>query len=315
MNHFFIQKKFSGSDVLLGITCCLFFLQINVSCLSQNNNSTNSNITWDRTKPFEQKEFIENAGQFDKDIKYAVSNQGVDIYFTSTGIIYKHIKQVKFSEEEREKIERKEEKRTPGTKEEELTVLKSRFLNIQWEGASPNVRIIAIDKVSNYYTYGDPKDKTGKSTIKANAFKKIIYQNIYPHIDVEYIFPENKDGIKYSFIIHPGADATLIKMKYKDAKKVALDAEGNLKIKSAFGIFTDHAPVTYYLGGENIKSSFILNKNNISFQLENYDKTKTVVIDPWITNPLFTGSWNSAFDIDYDYKGNVYMEEILLVFS
>lgn len=305
-----MKKIRINSKFLFRIISCLTFVHMGIVCISQNSDNKGSSKTnWDVKNPFDQKAFVENKGQFDDNIKYAVSNQGVDIYFTSSGVIYRHVEQVKLSEEEREKIERQEEKHKSTAKEEEKisTTSKSYFLNMRWQGANPDGHLIAENEVSNYYTYGDQKDKSGKSTIKANAFKKIIYQNIYPHIDVEYVFPENKEGIEYNFILHPGADAASIKMKYDGAKNLSLDDDGNLKIKSVFGVFTDHVPVTYYRGGENINSSFVLNKNNISFQLENYDNTKTVVIDPWTTAPLFTGGWNSAFDIDYDYKGNVYI--------
>lgn len=269
--------------------------------------SLNGQVNWTNKNLFEQKVFVENKGQFDENIKYAISNQGVDIYFTLSGVIYKHVEQVKFSEEEKDKIEKLGVTQNFGSnKEENSTKPKSYFLNMRWSGANPDVRVIAEDAVSNYFTYGDLEDRSGKSTIKANAFKKIIYQNIYPYIDIEYIFPQNKEGIKYSFILHPGADASVIKMKYDGAEKLFADAEGNIKIESAFGDFTDHIPIAYYQNGKNIKSSFIVNSNSVFFQLEDYDKTKTIVIDPWTTTPLFTGA-NSAYDIDWDYKGNIYV--------
>ena len=206
---------------------------------------------------------------------------------------------------------------SPGQEKEKRRVqAKSYFLNVQWIGSNPNTVILAQEKVTNYFTYSDRRDATGKSTIKATAFKKIIYKNIYPGIDVEYTFPENKGGIKYNIILHPGADPSVIKMQYEGAKKISTDAEGNIIITSSFGDFVDHVPVTYYEGGTNIESAFQLNDNIVSFKLNQESRTKnqelttnrkqTIIIDPWTTTPTFTGT-SKAYDVDWDYLGNIYI--------
>jgi len=180
---------------------------------------------------------------------------------------------------------------------------------MEWVGADPNAQIISEEKVSNYFTYSDLKDPNGKTTIKARACRKIVYKNIYPNIDIEYIFPENKSGIKYSIILHPGANPDAVQMRYSGSEKLQTDAEGDLNITSLFGVLTDHAPLTYFKeGGDKIKSQFVLRDNIVSFNLGTTisDAGKTIIIDPWMTIPVFTGN-NKAYDIDWDYQGNVYI--------
>lgn len=119
---------------------------------------------------------------------------------------------------------------------------------------------------------------------------KITYKNLYPGIDVEYIF-HAVEGIKYSFIIHPGADASMIQMKYSGNKKLLLQNNGDLKITTVFGDITDHAPQTFYASDESaIASSFTKNQNIISFALNNYDHSKEIIIDPWTINPAMPNS-------------------------
>src|SRR6185312_2902817 len=38
----------------------------------------------------------------------------------------------------------------------------------------------------------------------------------------------------------------------------------------------------------------------------NYDKSKTLIIDPWVTNPNFTKGCDRVYDVCYDNHGNVY---------
>ncbi|MBI4930067.1 MAG: gliding motility-associated C-terminal domain-containing protein [Bacteroidetes bacterium] len=259
-----------------------FIFLLFISCIVHSQN-------W-QTKPFEQKVFIENKGQFDgmnnlknSHIKYAVVNEGVAIYFTNTGLTYRHDEY---------------EKQNEG--EEEAAKLISHFVQMEWEGANPDAEIISEDAASCYFTY---------PTIKASAVKKIIYKNIYPNIDVEYFFPEGKTGIKYSLILHSGANASLIKMKYSDVKGLATDIDGNVRIETSFGNFIDHAPEAFYENNhQTVSAAFSISNNVVSFSFPNGEGRDgaSIIIDPWTTNPSFPG-YNSAYDIDYDYAGNVYV--------
>ncbi|MBI3502885.1 MAG: gliding motility-associated C-terminal domain-containing protein [Bacteroidetes bacterium] len=255
------------------------------------------NNTWN-ANPCNQKVFIENKGQFDsesKKILFASSQGGVGLFFKSNGLIYKYVELVPMTEEEKEKIE------TPAKKNkyvEEESMIKQipHYLSVEWLNANPNVQTISEEPVSFYYSYG-------KNT-KASAYKKIIYKNLYPNIDAVYEFPEGKEGVKYSLILHPGANPSDVKMKWSG--KISSDASGNITIKSSFGNFIDHAPVSYYENGEKIGSSFELAGNIVSFKLQTLNlKLQTIIIDPWTTNPTFNTN-NKAYEVAYDNAGNVY---------
>jgi gliding motility-associated-like protein len=259
---------------------------------------------WTRENIFEHKAFIENKGQFNVspltakgkygDIKYAVTSEGMEIYFRPDRITYRHLEAP--SSKDREEME----------EGEQPSFCISQKTDIIWIGANANAEIAAEDVVDYYFTYPDPKDKTGKKGIQASAYKKITLKQLYPGVDVEYSFPEGKKGIKYTLIIHPGADPSLIKMKYSGAK-INEDEKGNIIIAGPFGNIIDHAPVTFYQdNNELVKSSFKLEGNVVAFHLEAYDHSRTVIIDPWTINPAFQ-QFNSAYEVDFDLQGNVYV--------
>lgn len=253
---------------------------------------------WDKNSAFEQKFFIENKGQFNgednlrnSNILYVIDNNA-RIYFTPQGLTYKFTL-----------LEREEENDSKSNKKEEEKIkVDYSYVHMEWVGANPLVQLQVQELTPGYYTYGTENNQT----IIAQAYKKLIYKNLYPNIDVEYVFHE-KEGIKYNLILHPGADPGVIKMKYSSAKDVSLDGSGNihLGVKKQNDII-DHAPVSFYKDDEtSITSSFVRNGNEVSFQLENYDNTKTVVIDPWTTNPNFTAQ-NKCYNICKDAAGNLY---------
>ncbi len=280
----------------------LLSLLLSITAFAQSGKTLAGRSVW-TSDPFLQKAFIENVGQFSDigdqpgdAIRYSVSNDGVDIYFTPTGVLYRH----KELEKAEQGLFRKEE-------EERELVVRSQFLFMGWEGANPGVVLAASDAVYNYFTYPDLNDKSGRSTLIAKAYKKLVYRNIYPNIDIEFIVPENKKGIKYNVVLHPGADVSQLKMKYSGARSVKKDSEGNIRIQSTFGEFVDHAPQSFYESGKPLATSFTLNANTVSFQLPTTNnKQQTIIIDPWTTTPTFSGT-NRAYDVEFDLKGNVYI--------
>jgi len=256
------------------------------------------NVNWTK-EPFDHKLFIENNGQFDGDapngskILFKACLGKVDAYFTPNGLIYRYAELPKLSGEKE-------------TEQGEDTIKPPfHYFLSEWEGANPEVKVEAKEEQGYYYTYS-----IGANTIKTNIFKKIVYHDIYPGIDIEYVFPEgDKQGLKYSVIVHPGADLTKVTLKYSDNKGIYINTVGEVKIPSDAGEFTEHAPVSFYQDGGNVSSSYVLKGNEESFKINGaYNKTRTLIIDPWTTNPNFTGSGfaNLAYDVDYDQYGNVY---------
>jgi gliding motility-associated-like protein len=156
----------------------------------------------------------------------------------------------------------------------------------------------------NYYFKQTNGEYKNVSYIK--GYKKITYKNLYPNIDVDYMFSE-KGGLKYSLTLHPGADPSLVKMVYNN--HVSLNSDGEIRVSTKFGDIIDHAPLTFY--GQNstsvIASSFLKSGKTVSFQLANYDNTKTVVIDPWTQTPAFTSNWDCIWECENDAAGNVYI--------
>lgn len=253
---------------------------------------------WTVNNPFEQKVFIENnEGQFNgktpymKDkILFSTRINEVYLYFSATGITYRYDKYTSTDNDGKE-LKNDKDALKPVT----------HFFSVKWKGANQNPTVIAEDQAGFYYTY----PHGNKHTTIAHAFKKLLYKNIYPGIDIEYSLPDEKKGLEYSLIVHPGANLSLVKMLYPDAKNLSIHS-GNIESQSSFGTFIDYAPSkTYYLNDpQALTCSFLLSANVVSF-LANYDHSKTLIIDPWMVNPGFT-NFNAGYDVCYDLRGNVY---------
>src|SRR6185312_11217492 len=260
--------------------------------------------TWLKA-PFDSKIFIENRGQFtvenpgNEKILFRATIGKTELYFTPHGLIY-HYTHVRVRQD-------KDKDGETGPESTHFLTPDSHTGYMQWLNANPNVTIDAGEEQPDYYAYEAGETK---KTIRANAFKKLTYHNIYPGIDAEYFFPEQGNGIRYELIIHPGADASMIKMQYNGFLPLTQDKAGNL-IVQLNGLkgneLVDSIPHTFYSGTkETISSSFTADKNIVSFDISNYNKSKEITIDPWVVDPHFTNV-DVAFDIAKDLAGNIYV--------
>ncbi len=275
-------------------------------------NSFSQSNGWSATME-PQKVFIENQGQFDNAptgdaVLFAFYGGSTSIYFTNKGVSYTFLKRWAKEKDENEG----EEKFTTADEwkekeaEEHRMEFESDAVTMNWVNANPDVEIVGYDKTSDYHSFCI-KDISGKTTNKnfIKAFKKIVYKNIYPGIDIEYVFHPD-GGLKYAVILHPGADISKVQMNYSVAPEIKIN--GDVHLPTKFGDIIDHAPATFYseMKSRTIPSHFIKNGTCISFSVNPFDITKDVVIDPWTQTPSLPNS-NGVWECEHDGAGNVYM--------
>ncbi|MEA3496318.1 MAG: SBBP repeat-containing protein, partial [Bacteroidota bacterium] len=144
------------------------------------------------------------------------------------------------------------------------------------------------------------------------SYQKVTYKNIYKGIDIEFFVQENDEQkFKYNFIVHLGADASLIKLKYKGANNINL-LKGQLKIETSNGDFYESIPESWiFENKEKIAVSYkALGENVFGFNCGEYTNSQTLIIDPlpildWGT--YYGGSENDfGYGIATDQNGNVY---------
>ncbi len=258
--------------------------------------------------------FIQNQGQFNirtwqkKSIFYAIDDENFDIFFSKTGLTYRFDKFEGDSENEH------------GEKNEKKQILKSEFVHITWLNSNLNTQLVAEDEVGNYFSYSikNPQTKKVTNINYIKGYKKLIYKNLYPDIDVVYTFQQGK-GLKYSLLLHPGADISQVKMKYsadytatgKEFVHFKLDESGKMKIMTSLMKVTESQPIAFYKKEKttrNIVSKFIFNNNVLSFDMDNFDNTKEVVIDPWVVFETANGinSSSAVWEVETDSAGNIY---------
>ncbi len=217
--------------------------------------------------------FEKNLGQVqgeDKElVQYFYTSGNLTMFLTKKGLTYQF--------DQWEPISQTTDKKTNSKHE-------SYRMDMELINANPNAEIIEEDKLSsftNYYNY---------NILNVGSYRKITYKNIYANIDwVIYLTPALSKGegvLKYDFIVHPGGNPDLIKLKVKWAEQLNIDEQGNLQLVNSLGKITEAKPISFQDQTIPIVSSFELNQDILSFRLGSFDTSKTLTIDPllqWAT--------------------------------
>ena len=161
----------------------------------------------------------------------------------------------------------------------------------------------------NYYTTVTPEE----GITYVHHFKKVVYENVYPNIDIEFVLNDasNKGKFKYNFIVKPHANLADIQLEFIGANRTSLTKEGNILIETAYGNLEENIPLSYVINDNNaqtpIHANFkVLASNIFGISAENYNHNQTLVIDPvnWAT--YYGGSSDEiGFGVATDASGNI----------
>jgi len=161
---------------------------------------------------------------------------------------------------------------------------------------------------TDYINYFIGKDQS-KWASRVLHYGDIEYASLYKGIDLK-IFQEN-NSIEYEFNISPNGHPKNIKMAFSGQEDLFINDIGNLQIKTSLNEIVEKKPFAYQeINGKKIpvKCKFKLVKNIVSFNIGNYDKNYSLIIDPSLIFSTYTGSTtdNWGFTATYDHYGNVY---------
>jgi len=279
-----------------------------------------------------QLSFVENKGQMTdlegnpvNDLLFKAGARGVDMYITKWGLSYVFIK----SEEERKEGEPREQEQIMGKEEEE---------NIQIEYCRADMELVGADikreniiqeyeseDFANYYLghlpAGLPADRHGKAgcpdgIMNVRNYQKITIANVYPGIDwVLYTKKGDVEGsgvLKYDFIVHPGADPSQIKLKYKWTDSPDKQDDGSLIIPTPMGTIREGVPYSYLQEtNTHIQTVYTINRETkeIRFTTAYYNPEETLIIDPQLNWGTYFGGNNldGFCCVKTDASGNIFI--------
>ena len=241
--------------------------------------------------------FESNQGQTDSRVKFLSRNEDYDLFLTSTETVLLLNGPAPKS--------RRASKRNSVMGKQRRAVLRMRL-----EGANPAAEIEGLDEQpgkSNYFVGRD----AGRWRTDIAGYSKVQYRSIYPGVDLVYYGKDQ--SIESDFVVAAGADYRNIKFAIKGAKRIRIDASGDLVLTTPVGEVRQHKPFVYQeVDGERqaITASYVLaGKRQVSFEIGAHDAGRPLVIDPVLDYSTFLGgtSTDEGRSIVVDSGGNAYI--------
>jgi hypothetical protein len=266
--------------------------------------------------------FEANQGQTDPQVKFLSRGNGYSLFLTDQAAVLALTKPSVG-------LSGKEQTRVPQGREANLasSTPKTDILRMELAGASGGVRVEGADKLpgtANYFIGSDP----AKWHTDVPTYAKVRYKGVYPGVDLVYY--GNQRQLEYDFVVAPGADPRMVKLRFAGAEKLRLDADGDLTVLAKNGEIAFHRPVAYQEASlpafaksakdgapgesasqrEIVEGKFVLlGGNSVGFRVGSYDKSRELVIDPTLAYSTYLGG--SARDevagIAVDTFGDTYV--------
>lgn len=239
--------------------------------------------------------FEVNEGQADLEIKYQARGDGYGIFLTRD--------QAVFTLGDR------------GRRADSIAARQGKWRSFQKERAdnapaSVRMRIVGGDRSAaitglnplpskSHYFIGNDRTQW-RSNI--SHYSKVQYKDVYPGIDLVYY--GNQRQLEYDFIVSPGADVSRIKLGFAKANQVRIAENGDLALATESGEMRQRKPVIYQdseQGRQPIEGRYVIDADRqVGFEVDRYDATKPLVIDPVFVYSTYLGG--SDIDIGNGIK-------------
>ncbi len=185
----------------------------------------------------------------------------------------------------------------------EATTVRSFAYMLRFEGAE-KVEPIGIDRLSFNSNFFIGNDSSVWRTDVPN-YGEVVYYGLYEGIDLVYRAGET--GVKYEFIVSPGASQEAIMMSYEGIESLQADAAG-LSIHTPLGEMRDSAPLAYQGSSQLIDCGFVKRRAfSYGFSCGDWDRSRPLTIDPLIYATFIGGSNYDSASVAVDEAGNAYV--------
>ena len=143
------------------------------------------------------------------------------------------------------------------------------------------------------------------------SYERVRYGAVYPGVDVLYY--GNQNQLEFDFIVRPGADPNAIRMQFEGANRVTVSADGDLLVESGKSRILQKRPFIYQEtpdGRRAVSGRYALvGQNLVAIKLGDYDRTRTLVIDPVINFLTYLGGTGAdrINAVKYGSDGRLYI--------
>ncbi len=142
-------------------------------------------------------------------------------------------------------------------------------------------------------------------------FEAIAFEDVYKGIEVVYYGAHAQ--LEYDFVVAPGADPGLVRLRFTGVDRLAVDTNGDLILSLEGARVRHRAPDAFQeVEGQRrrVPASYsLVSENEVQFGVGTYDPKLPLVIDPLLSYASYLGggSADRCWSAVADGKGNLYV--------
>ncbi|MEK7676027.1 MAG: hypothetical protein AAB676_09370 [Verrucomicrobiota bacterium] len=221
--------------------------------------------------------FIENRGQWgDEKIRFALSSQGANVGLTDQGPRFRL-------------FQRKSAGAPNPARGHEPTAPVEIHLPVPMKEFSAHFvgarRVTPLGEGKSQQLFHYRRGEPGYWRENVPSWDAAVYRGLYDGIDLRVT--GRQAGIKYEFLVAPGADWRQVRLRYDGIEQLVLREDGglNLQLGEGWMPLVDGAPVIYQeLDGQKVKVAGhfeLVDDKTCAFEITgDYDRARPLVIDP-----------------------------------
>jgi hypothetical protein len=218
--------------------------------------------------------FIENKGQADQNVRFYVRSFATSLFVTKTGELIYAVP-----------VREKSKAKKAGEDNGKNIIFSEKLVH----AAKPMLEgQHTYPAVVNVY-HGDRR--TWRENIP--AYHKLNFGDVYPGITLE--LKADGKGIEKLFYIEPNGNIDAIRLRIDGAENLSIADSGQLVVATRDGQIRFTAPRAFQeINGERkpVEIAYRVEGNQYGFTIGDYDKTRTLIIDPLLASSYLGGSDN-----------------------
>jgi hypothetical protein len=186
-------------------------------------------------------------------------------------------------------------------------LLRRMSVTFRFAGSTPGIPFSGESQLEGRVNYLHGR-RSSSSLLNIPTFARVRQNSVYPGIDVVYY--GNSSRLEYDVIVSPRGDPGNISIRFGQTEHLSIDTNGDLHIRVGDDEIIQRRPVASQ-GARHIDAAYkLVDSRTVRFEIGNYDRSRTLVIDPILTYSTFIGGSDgdqNAHAIVTDLSGNIYV--------
>jgi hypothetical protein len=148
-------------------------------------------------------------------------------------------------------------------------------VDVNWIGSSQDIDVIKGSLLDGYTNYYNVAEGSAPALCVKN-YQSILFRNLWEGVDLHYY---STNGVLESdWLMRKAEDFKKIRFEVKGAE-LSVSEDGYLLLKTPFGEIRE-GKLKVFQNNELLNAKWVINNNVVSFEIENYNPTLALRIDP-----------------------------------